>query len=77
MSKRAAGTEQVTTAATAGEINIERSRQSARMAQIQFEGEYTRKIGKNAKNEGDVNEGGEFAPLAAQGQLLRLTDLGS
>ena len=47
------------------------------MAQIQFEGEYTRKIGKNAKNEGDVNEGGEFAPLAAQGQLLRLTDLGS
>ena len=47
------------------------------MAQIQFEGEYTRKIRKNAEKEGDVNEGGEFAPLAAQGQLLRLTDLGS
>lgn len=28
------------------------------------------------RNEGDVDEGGEFAPLAVQGQL-RLTDLGS
>ena len=29
------------------------------------------------KNEGDVDEGGEFVLLAVQGQLLRLTDLGS
>lgn len=52
MSKRAAGAEQATTAATAGEKNIEGSRQSAGMTHIQFEGEYTRKMRKNTEKRG-------------------------